>query len=112
MAEAKNPTFRQLKDFAAETGYVSKSGRFASRKELLIWYHQNHVEKLPEDTITTSIIHEMNSDEKGYTGESKNGKRHGQGRMVYPDNQIYEGSWRDDKRCGKGILHLMDGRVY
>ncbi len=32
-------------------------------------------------------------------------KRHGRGKMIYANGEIYEGEWKDDKRCGKGELY-------
>ena len=34
---------------------------------------------------------------------------HGHGRMVYNDNVVFEGSFVDDVRCGRGILISADG---
>lgn len=35
-----------------------------------------------------------------------------QGKMTYPDGSIYEGSWIDGKRHGKGNCSFLDGGVY
>jgi hypothetical protein len=35
-----------------------------------------------------------------------------QGKMTYPDGSIYEGSWIDGKRHGKGRCSFLDGGVY
>ena len=39
-----------------------------------------------------------------YQGEWKSCKRHGHGKMIYPDNRVYEGDWILDKRHGFGTL--------
>jgi len=41
-----------------------------------------------------------------YEGEWYCGKRHGWGRMTYPDCSVYEGEWCEGKRCGQGMLRL------
>jgi len=70
-----------------------------------------------------------------YLGQYKEGKRHGRGRLVWPDGSVYvgywkddhsnirgrmihsegdwyEGDWLDDKAEGKGIYTHADGTVY
>lgn len=37
-----------------------------------------------------------------YTGQILNGKRHGKGKLVWPNGDVYEGDWRDDQCTGKG----------
>ena len=32
-------------------------------------------------------------------------KRHGKGKMTYTNGDVYEGEWKDDKRCGMGELY-------
>ena len=39
-----------------------------------------------------------------YQGEWRSCKRHGHGKMVYPDKRVYEGDWMGDKRHGFGTL--------
>ena len=43
-----------------------------------------------------------NGDE--YTGEFKDGKRHGQGKLIYRYPQTYVGEFKDDKRHGEGTF--------
>ncbi len=47
-----------------------------------------------------------------YTGETRNGKPHGNGVMTGPDGRVYEGEWRDGRRCGKGQETLRSGERY
>lgn len=37
-------------------------------------------------------------------GSWRNGKRHGQGRLVYESGNVYVGAWIDDRKCGKGRM--------
>ncbi len=41
-------------------------------------------------------------------------KRHGKGKMVYANGEVYEGQWVEDQRCGKGELYKPKswGRLY
>jgi len=51
-----------------------------------------------------------------YVGEYANGKRNGKGRYFFKSNpdQIgkYEGDWVDGKKCGEGVMHYPDGATY
>jgi len=51
-----------------------------------------------------------------YTGEFKNGKRHGKGRMKWASGarkgEEYEGEWSGDDMHGKGRYVYSDGSVY
>ena len=45
-----------------------------------------------------------------YTGDvDQDGYPHGQGKMTYDDQSIYEGSWSDGKRDGPGIKEYKNG---
>lgn len=52
--------------------------------------------------VNTEIITYRFSGEGIYTGQIKNGKKHGQGKMTYDNGDVYEGPWKDDKKHGKG----------
>ena len=41
-----------------------------------------------------------------YTGEFKNGKRHGKGRMEYADGAYYEGEYAEDYKHGQGVFEM------
>jgi hypothetical protein len=44
-----------------------------------------------------------------FTGSITNGSKT-KGRMVYANNEIYDGEWQDDKRHGSGRMTYLDGR--
>ena len=41
-----------------------------------------------------------------------NNMRHGKGRIIQPDGDIYEGDWVNDKMHGRGTYHYTDGLKY
>eukprot|EP01083_Nonionella_stella_P079743 218927_1 len=47
-----------------------------------------------------------------YKGKRRNGKRHGSGRLVFPNGDIFMGEFHADVREGPGRLVLNDGTVY
>jgi hypothetical protein len=47
-----------------------------------------------------------------YDGEWGQGKRHGQGKMVWNNGQEYEGEWYLDSMHGEGVYRWPDGQVY
>ena len=47
-----------------------------------------------------------------YTGEWRDGKRHGHGIQEYADGSSYEGEWREDTQCGHGIFEYSNGDRY
>ena len=47
-----------------------------------------------------------------YIGDWKDGKRHGQGTIVYSDGTTYVGAFKDDMFHGPGKLTKADGTVY
>ena len=46
-----------------------------------------------------------------YVGEYKDGKRHGQGTMTLSDGGKYVGEWKDGKGHGQGTMTQPDGKV-
>jgi hypothetical protein len=40
------------------------------------------------------------------------GQRHGQGKLVYANGDVYEGSWELDVRSGEGTMQYADGSCY
>ena len=38
--------------------------------------------------------------------------REGYGKQIWPDGSSYEGTWVNNKGCGKGIYICSDGDVY
>lgn len=59
---------------------------------------------------TNDIIIEYGSGGK-YNGQLKDFKRHGKGKMIYPDNSYYEGEWEDDVYDGIGTYHDPEGKA-
>lgn len=52
-------------------------------------------------------------DEDGvYFGQSKDEKKHGEGKMTYEGGMIYQGNWKDGKREGKGTATAKRGSIY
>ncbi len=47
-----------------------------------------------------------------YTGQLKEGRRHGYGIQVWPDGKKYMGYWRNDLQHGKGRMRYIDGDLY
>lgn len=46
-----------------------------------------------------------------YEGSFKDGKMHGKGIIRYPNGDLYEGHFKDGKKYGKGVMRYADGRV-
>ena len=45
-----------------------------------------------------------------YFGDTENGKKHGKGSLFDENGDlVYEGEWKEDKRCGKGKLYATKG---
>lgn len=58
----------------------------------------------------------LRSGEAGYDGERDNlgevgelGNKHGQGKMSYPNGNVYEGQWHRNTFCGQGVYHAFKG---
>ncbi|KAG7378276.1 hypothetical protein PHYPSEUDO_010288 [Phytophthora pseudosyringae] len=45
-----------------------------------------------------------------YEGQFVEGKREGRGHMHYADGSVYAGDWRDDVKCGRGVMTWMAPR--
>ena len=52
----------------------------------------------------------VNSDE--YSGEWKDGKRHGQGKLKWANGDEYSGGWNDGTRHGQGVQYYLNGDLY
>ena len=62
-----------------------------------------------EGTYTWSTNAEDEEDEEGppkttaqYSGQYRNGKRHGKGKMTFPNGDTYTGEWENNKMNGEG----------
>lgn len=38
--------------------------------------------------------------------------KHGKGRIIYENNDVYEGEWKLGQRSGKGVYRYSNGDVY
>jgi hypothetical protein len=47
-----------------------------------------------------------------YVGEYKDGKRHGQGRIMSTHGENYVGEFKDNNRHGQGTITLPNGKKY
>jgi hypothetical protein len=47
-----------------------------------------------------------------YSGELKDGKKHGHGTLIFSDGTKYVGEFKDDVIHGHGTLTYADGDVY
>jgi hypothetical protein len=54
-------------------------------------------------------IHHLNVD---ILGEYKNNKRHGKGKFIYTNGNIYDGSWENDMQSGEGKMVYSTGNTY
>lgn len=57
----------------------------------------------------------MHSMQVGYEGERRHtyfGPKHGQGREVYANGDVYDGEFANDLRNGKGVYWYSNGNVY
>ena len=48
----------------------------------------------------------------GYNGDMKNGKKHGKGKLVLRNGDVYVGSWVEDRKMGQGIYIYSNGIKY
>jgi len=81
-------------------------------------HKKKKIEKIIPEPISPVVIEEPSecSDVKiespGYTGELKNGKRHGKGKLVLRNGDIYIGSWEDNRKTGQGVYFYSNGIKY
>jgi 1-phosphatidylinositol-4-phosphate 5-kinase len=47
-----------------------------------------------------------------YTGEWRNGRKHGRGEFKYADGAFYNGEWKDDVPHGQGKFRWRNGVNY
>lgn len=65
--------------------------------------------KVTEEDTKTKEIKENNGN---YIGETKNGKKDGQGKFTWNDGTTYEGEWKNNKMDGAGTLTTPSKGVY
>ena len=81
-------------------------------------HKKKKIEKIIPQPIPPVVIEEPSerSDVKiespGYSGELKNGKRHGKGKLVLRNGDIYIGSWEDNRKTGQGVYLYSNGIKY
>jgi len=51
-------------------------------------------------------------DGSSYSGETIDGKRHGEGTWIRPDGTRYKGQWDNDRPHGQGTIIWPDGKKY
>lgn len=59
----------------------------------------------------TGTSYNLKTHEK-YSGNFKNGKRHGLGRAIFPNGNLYEGEFFGGEMNGNGTLVYLEGKVY
>ena len=64
---------------------------------------------LGRERITTEVSGKLEVTE--YTGDWENNVKCGQGKIEYPNHDVYEGNFDSNEPCGPGILTLADGSV-
>lgn len=84
--------------FASTGRYLSPAIQKYPEKFKMIKHLQN------PDTYLFEIHYDM-----GYTGEMKDGKRHGKGLTRHPDGSSYEGEWVDGVKQGTGVFVWANG---
>ncbi|KUF84308.1 Radial spoke head 10 B [Phytophthora nicotianae] len=66
---------------------------------------QRQADENPDKTKTLSngdvYVGEMNADQK---------QRHGKGKCSYANGDEYDGDWRDDQRCGQGVMRYASSQ--
>ncbi len=63
---------------------------------------------------TVLLLHLLNSLlqlREEYTGDWRAGVRSGDGRCVYADGRVYEGSWDSDLAHGNGTITFPNGEI-
>lgn len=54
-------------------------------------------------------LNKNEDDGSKYSGDLKEGIKHGKGKCIYADGSIYEGEWAQGLFSGKGTLVMADG---
>jgi hypothetical protein len=60
------------------------------------------------DTNSKILIYKIYPNGDIYEGEWLNDKKHGQGKMTYANGDIYYGDWKNDKKHGQGIMAYVN----
>ena len=75
-------------------------------------YFGETLDDAPHGSGTMTYAPDDQWQRKAYTGEWKDGLRHGKGRMEWTFGDVYDGDWVDGQMCGKGVYQFADGRLY
>jgi len=75
-------------------------------------YTGQFVNDLPNTDIDNSYGVMVYPNNAVYEGQWKDGKRHGYGRYAYYHGDSYEGDWIDDVAIGLGLVIFADGTQY
>ena len=65
-----------------------------------------------KETILEEPVKIISPNGDVYSGEFKNGKKHGQGTFISPNGNKYVGEYKDGEKDGKGTFTWSDGRKY
>jgi len=65
----------------------------------------------PAEIEVTSLLKEKYEDGSIYEGESRDGVRHGKGKIFYKDGRVFEGDFVDGKGEGTGKVLYKNGKV-
>jgi len=58
-----------------------------------------------------SLFKEKYEDGSVYEGESRNGKRHGRGKIIYRDGRVFEGEFENGVAQGTGKIAYSSGKL-
>lgn len=120
-------TYRTLywfsKDYKSSTLNNTNDNQIKDKKEDL--KNNKKIEQKKTDKKKQEVKKEVNSKSNKpkrvfekwgtsgeYIGYVVDGKRHGQGKMMYTTGDIYDGEWHEDKRHGQGKMRYTDGTYY
>ncbi|MBS1620554.1 MAG: WG repeat-containing protein [Bacteroidetes bacterium] len=114
--------YEYMNSFQYGKAYVSLNGRFftidktgkeAKPSVLVNFSNGTYTGEVGKDGITPDGNGKMVwDDENVYEGQWLNGKRQGTGKLLWANGDVYEGQWQDDKMHGKGKLTSKDGKIY
>ncbi|TVY05543.1 copper amine oxidase N-terminal domain-containing protein [Paenibacillus cremeus] len=78
----------------------------------VVWDETYHTVLL-RDSLTAYFMNMINNNSKlTYTGEMKDGKRSGYGKLFSDGKLVFEGEFKDSKMEGQGILYWQGGQKY
>ena len=72
----------------------------------------NIINKLYQNILNSLANLGVLSNIKSYSGDYKNGLKHGKGRMEFNDGSVYEGQFENNQMHGFGKIFFKDGSIY